>query len=203
MNLIWYSGSMRKLVLASFSPRRKSLLELLGIPFTIDPSMRAEVVDKAMEPEDVAKELSLQKAQDVASKYTDAVILGADSIVVLGKTIFGKPKNRKQAQEMLQRLQGTTHQIITGVTLLDTKIKGTKTFSSISTVTLRPMREEEIAWYVATGEPMDKAGSYAVQGKGGIFVKEINGDYFGIVGLPLFQLVQELPSFGISVFTLE
>lgn len=194
---------MRTLVLASSSPRRKLLLELLGMPFLIDPSTRAEVVDGAKEPEGVARELSLQKAQDVAPKYPDAVILGADSIVVLGKTIFGKPKDRRQAQEMLQKLQGTTHQIITGVTLFDTKTKRTKTIASISTVTLRTMVEEEIAWYVKTGEPMDKAGSYAVQGKGGIFVKEIHGDYFGIVGLPLYQLVQELPSFGIAVFTRE
>ena len=194
---------MVKFVLASGSPRRKELLEQLGLEFEISSAHGEEIITKTF-PSDIVEELSRQKANEVAGRYADTckndtcVIIGADTIVAFGNEIMGKPKDYKAATAMLTKLQGTVHQVYTGVTLVVTE-GGTEkqapqiiTFHEKTDVCMYPMTPEQIAAYVATGEPMDKAGAYAIQGKCAIYIKEIHGEYNNVVGLPVARLMQEL-----------
>ena len=194
---------MIKYILASGSPRRWELLEQAGISFEISQAQGEEITAKQA-PADIVEELSYQKADEVAERYLEkykndtVVIIGADTIVAAGNEIMGKPKNEADAAAMLAKLQGDTHQVYTGVTLiLLEKGQGKRereviTFHEKTDVHMYPMTSEQIAAYVATGEPMDKAGSYAIQGKCAIYIKGINGDYNNVVGLPVARLVHEL-----------
>lgn len=194
---------MIKYILASGSPRRWELLEQAGICFEISQAQGEEITAKQA-PADIVEELSYQKADEVAERYLEkykndtVVIIGADTIVAAGNEIMGKPKNEADAAAMLAKLQGDTHQVYTGVTLiLLEKGQGKRereviTFHEKTDVHMYPMTSEQIAAYVATGEPMDKAGSYAIQGKCAIYIKGINGDYNNVVGLPVARLVHEL-----------
>ncbi len=190
---------MRKIVLASSSPRRKDLLEHIGLSFDIVSSdfNESSVVEKT--PKKTVEKLSLEKAMAIAPKYKDAVIIGADTIVVLKDKILGKPKDKKDAKHTLKMLSGTTHSIITAFTLIDTKTGRTITRSVASRVTMRKISDKQIDNYIKTGEPMDKAGSYAVQGYGSLLIERIEGNYFGIVGLPLNILRNELYKMGIKI----
>ncbi|MBM7701363.1 Maf family protein [Metabacillus iocasae] len=182
------------LILASGSPRRKELLEQVNVPFTVHVSKVEEVIDPSHTPSEAVMSLALQKAKDVAESYSDALVLGADTVVVQHNSILGKPKDEQQAKEMLRMLSGQTHQVLTGVALVQNE--QIITFYEQTDVTFYPLKEEEIARYVQSGEPMDKAGSYGIQGLGAIFVKEIKGDYFSVVGLPLSRTVRELEKIG-------
>lgn len=194
---------MIKYVLASGSPRRWELLEQAGISFEISKAQGEEIYSKEA-PADIVEELSHQKADEVAErylkKYTNdtVVIIGADTIVAYGNDIMGKPKSAADAAAMLTRLQGNTHQVYTGVTLIvldkgqEKRGQQTVTFHEKTDVHMYPMTSEQIAAYVATGEPMDKAGAYAIQGKCAIYIKGINGDYNNVVGLPVARLMHEL-----------
>lgn len=180
-----------KLILASASPRRKELLEKTGFPFEIQPAKGEERITQKS-PAAVVKELSLQKAAEVAAKQEEAcIVLGADTIVAKGDCIMGKPKDAADAERMLEEISGSTHQVYTGVTLLCTG-KEPITFAEKTEVTLYPMTKGEIQRYIATGEPMDKAGAYGIQGDFAVFVKEIRGDYYNVVGLPIGRVYQEL-----------
>ncbi len=184
-------------ILASASPRRRELLERLGIEFQVIPAKREEKITKTR-PEEVVMELARQKAAEVAEGFFDApylqVILGADTVVSFQGQILGKPKDEDDAFRMLSLLSGQTHQVYTGVTVI--LGSGGKfhmhTFYECTDVTMYPMSSEEIRRYIATKDPMDKAGSYGIQSLGGIYVKEIRGDYNNVVGLPLARLYQEL-----------
>lgn len=183
-----------RIVLASASPRRKELLGMLGLEFEIMVSDVEEVVTETT-PNRVVEQLSQQKAEDIFKRLEgDVLVIGADTVVSLDGNILGKPKNEADAVEMLERLQDNEHRVFTGVTLIGRK-EGKEfrnTFSEGTVVKFYPMTEEEIQWYVSTKEPMDKAGSYGIQGFGARFVECIHGDYNNVVGLPIARLYQEM-----------
>lgn len=188
---------MKPLILASASPRRRELLAQIGLSFTVQPASGEEII-KSTIPSEVVQELSCQKAREVAALQTDDVlVLGSDTVVALENEIMGKPKDEADAFRMLQALQGKTHTVYTGVTLLETGgEKRTRTFAASTAVTMYPMSEEEIRAYIQNGEPMDKAGAYAIQGRCAAFIKGISGDYNTVVGLPVSRIYQELKSFS-------
>lgn len=181
------------LILASQSPRRRELLEQIGIRFTVQPSTVVEKITKT-DPREVVLELARQKAEDVADTVREGTVLGADTIVVLDGRIMGKPADREQAEEMLGSLQGRTHSVFTGVALIRKTAGEEKTlqFAEETKVTMYPMSKEEIRRYVDTGEPMDKAGAYGIQGRCAAFIERIAGDYNNVVGLPAARIYQEL-----------
>ena len=179
-----------RIVLASASPRRRELLEQAGIDFEILIGSTRECITKE-EPGEIVEELSLAKAKGVAEAVTgDAVIIGADTIVAKGN------KDAEDAHQMLAMLQGEKHQVYTGVTLLQKKgdERIIRSFHERTDVFMTSMSDQEIEAYIATGEPFDKAGSYGIQGRAGIFVERIEGDYYNVVGLPISRLCRELKS---------
>ncbi|HHW07708.1 MAG TPA: septum formation inhibitor Maf [Clostridia bacterium] len=188
-----------RLILASASPRRKMLLETLGIPFAVQASQAEEKVDQALPPEEVARQLALLKAQDVAGEVKDALVIGADTIVVLDGAVLGKPSSPQEAKDMLRRLSERRHEVITGLALVDTINGAIDLCHETTAVWFRRLEEEEIDWYVATGEPLDKAGAYGIQGKGSILVERIDGCYFNVVGLPLTRLYLMLRAKGVKL----
>lgn len=190
---------MRNIILASASPRRKKLLKQLGIEFTIDASNIDEKLNPRYRPRKQIESLSLQKAQAVAPNYDDAVIIAADTMVALGDEMLGKPKDKKEAARMLRKLSGTQHVIITAFTVIDSKTKKVVTKSVETKVFFKKLSPKEIRQYIETKEPIDKAGAYAIQEKGALFIEKIEGDYFGAVGLPLFLLGKELKRFDIEI----
>lgn len=198
----------KHLILASNSPRRKELLKQAGFIFTVIPSNVEETITKT-EPKEIVKELSNQKAENVFENLEEnfsanSLVLGADTVVAFENPegtfqILGKPKDKEEAFNMLNKLQGSTHFVYTGVTLIwqeDGKVQK-ESFAVETKVTFYPMTEEEIKSYIETGEPMDKAGAYGIQGKGAVYVKEIAGDYNNVVGLPLSELYQKTKQFDI------
>lgn len=184
------------LILASASPRRQELLTQIGLPFEVCPSEWEEVTDKEL-PEEVVQELSYHKAMEVYERNVTeegTVVIGADTIVACGGQILGKPGTRERAEEMLGKLQGGTHQVYTGVAFVWKEKGRTETagFYECTDVRVYPMTEEEIRCYVETGEPMDKAGAYGIQGGFAAFIQGICGDYNNVVGLPVGRVYQEL-----------
>ena len=174
------------LILASASPRRSMLLSQLGLNPRVIPSEVEEVIAAHLTPPEVVESLSHLKASDVASHHPEAdIVLGADTIVVLHGEILGKPKDREDAIRMLTGLAGTWHQVYTGYTLIAPKVGRTETGHATTEVRIRDLSRAEIEAYVDTGEPMDKAGSYAIQGLGSMLVAEIRGEYTNVVGLPI------------------
>jgi septum formation protein len=186
---------MSKLILASASPRRKELLEQINVAFQVSVSDVEEVMEGLTRPEDIVVSLALQKAQDVARKFPHDAVLGADTIVTYGGSVLGKPKTKEEAYEMLRTLSGRTHEVFTGVAILckDEQLS----FFERTEVTFYELSDEEIRAYIESGEPMDKAGSYGIQGLGAMFVQKINGDYFSVVGLPIAKVYRELKQIGI------
>ena len=193
---------MYQCILASGSPRRKEILEQCGIAFRIEKSDADEVITKTR-PSDVVMELSEVKALEVAErvKETECIIIGADTIVANGEAILGKPKDETEACVMINSLQGHEHSVYTGVTLVIRR--GGKqdviTFYEETKVEIIAMSEDEIKDYVKSGEPMDKAGAYAIQGLFAGNVKGIRGDYYNVVGLPICAILQELRKAGIDL----
>lgn len=179
------------IILASKSPRRKELLSLCGIEFSVMPTEADETLPENISPAEAVEHLSRIKAEPL--KNENGIIIGADTVVAIDDIILGKPRDEKDAFDMLKALSGKTHFVYTGVTI----IKGEKsvTFSEKTEVEFFPLSDEEIADYVKTGEPLDKAGAYGIQGKGALLVKKINGDYNNVVGLPVSRLSRELKNF--------
>lgn len=206
---------MSQIILASGSPRRKELLEQIGIEFEVCPAKGEEIITSSI-PEDVVMELSRQKAEEVGAMVfayneknkelttpQDILVIGADTVVAYDGKILGKPKDEEDAKGALRMLSGKMHNVYTGVTcvLIDKSGRtGEHTFYEKTDVTMYSMTEEEIDRYVASKEPMDKAGSYAIQGKCAIHIKEIKGDYYNVVGLPIGRLYQELLGIGINIY---
>lgn len=184
---------MRKIILASQSPRRQELLRQIGLEFTCMPSCKEERTTKT-EPSEVVVDLARQKAEDIASQLQNQWILAADTAVVCEKRILGKPKDAKHAKQMLLMLQGKRHQVYTGVCLIN-QVTGEKLcFSECTSIEIYPMNEQEILDYIGTGEPFDKAGAYAIQGRFAAYIKGIEGDYYNVVGLPVARVYQVLKS---------
>lgn len=180
-----------QIILASASPRRRELLAQIGLEFTVIPSKGEEVITKKI-PHEVVMELSQQKAREIAAGAgKGSLIIGADTIVVYREEIMGKPKDVQDAVRMITELAGHTHEVYTGVTIID-EAGAENTFYECTKVHMYPASTEEIAAYVATGEPMDKAGAYAIQGYGSRFISGIEGDYHNVVGLPVGRLYQEI-----------
>lgn len=184
---------MTRIILASKSPRRRELMELLHIPFEVIVSDIDEQIDYTNDLVKEIEKLSFRKAQAVFKDHSDALVIGSDTIVKIGNDVLGKPKNIEDAKAMLKELSDNTHQVVTGVTILY-KDKA-ETFSSVADVTFYPLSDEEIDAYIATNEPMDKAGSYAIQGDAAKFIRSIRGDYYTIVGLPIAELYHRLKKY--------
>lgn len=195
---------MSKIFLASASPRRKELLAKAGISFTVIPAA-GEEKRTSEDPGEAVQQLARDKAEWVAQSLAECeegtLVIGSDTIVVFENRILGKPKDRRDAAETLEKLQGNTHQVYTGVTVLERKAGKwvEHTFFESTDVTFYPVSREEIQDYIATGEPMDKAGSYGIQGLFGIYVKGICGDYNNVVGLPVARLFHEMKKSGINL----
>ncbi len=182
---------LHTLILASTSPRRKDLLSQIGLNFTIVASDYEEDMTLPLSPTELTMHLSKEKALAVAKNYSEAIIIGADTVVTIDGAVLGKAHTKEDAQRMLSRLSGKTHQVVTGLTVIipaadsPTKEQIIENVASISNVTFKPLAAEEIDWYIQTGEPLEKAGAYGIQGLGALFVEKIEGSYSGIVGLPL------------------
>ena len=195
---------MSKINLASDSPRGKDLLAKAGISFTVIPAA-GEEKRTSENPGEAVQQLARDKAEWVAQSLAECeegtLVIGSDTIVVFENRILGKPKDRRDAAETLEKLQGNTHQVYTGVTVLERKAGKwvEHTFFESTDVTFYPVSREEIQDYIATGEPMDKAGSYGIQGLFGIYVKGICGDYNNVVGLPVARLFHEMKKSGINL----
>lgn len=181
---------MRELILASNSPRRKELLSLAGFTYTCYASDVDETFDERINVGEAAQQIALKKAQAAQPKYPDALIISADTIVVLDDTKLGKPQNRADAKKMLMQLSGKTHRVISAVAILDKE--EAETFYVESRVTFYPLSDEMIETYLDSNEYSDKAGAYGIQGKACIFVEKIDGDYYNIVGLPIAKVYQKL-----------
>jgi len=190
---------MRKIILASKSPRRKALLKNIGLKFAVEVSDVKEKIDVNINPRKIAENLSLEKARKIAIKHRNALIIAADTFVVYKNKIIGKPKTEKNARKMLKLLSGEQHLVITGFTIIDTKSGKTVTKSDETKVYLKKMTRDEIDAYIKTKEPLDKAGAYAAQEKGGLFVEKIEGDFLNVVGLPIFKLTSELKKFNVKI----
>ena len=182
-----------ELILASASPRRKELLEKIGLPFTVQPAKGEERITQKS-PAAVVMELSRQKAEEIAAAQTgDCIIIGADTVVAKGEKIMGKPKDAADAKQMLRSIADDCHQVYTGVTLIRTGAHPQSvTFQEKTDVFLYPISDAEADAYIASGDPMDKAGAYGIQGDFAIYVKRIVGDYYNVVGLPIGRVYQEL-----------
>jgi MAF protein len=189
---------MKPIVLASASPRRKELLNQARIPFIVKPSgLDEESVKFDGSPAGKAERLAFLKAEDIAKTLKEGLVLGADTIVVMDDMIFGKPSNRDEAFSMLSQLRGREHSVITGVALIDAGSGRTETDSETTKVKFAQLSNTDIDYYINTGEPEGKAGAYAVQGLGALFVEGINGCYSNVVGLPLMKLRRMLEDFGV------
>lgn len=187
---------MKKIILASASPRRKELLEQIGLEFKIVQSSAEEVITR-QDPGAAVEELSRRKAEDVASGISEGIVIGADTIVYHDGRIMGKPVDRAHAKQMLQSIQGSAHSVFTGVTVL-IKESGSctaHTFFKETKVRVYPMTEKEIERYLDTKEPMDKAGAYGIQGRFAAWIEGIEGDYNAVVGLPVAALWQVLKQY--------
>jgi len=178
---------MRPVVLASGSPRRRELLGQMGIEdFEVLPAQGEETAPEGLAPDALVARLALQKAREVAALRPEATVIGADTVVALDGQVLGKPSDEEEAREMLSALSGRRHQVYTGMAVLS----GGQAFTHVecTQVEFRPLTEEEIAAYVATGESMDKAGAYGIQGRACVFIRGIQGDYYNVVGLPVCAL---------------
>ena len=200
---------MEKIILASSSPRRRELMAQAGFAFEVLVSEADETIETET-PGEMVEVLSERKAAAVAEEIKrqgfaeeSVLLVGADTMVAIDGKKLGKPKDEKGAEEMLEELSGRTHQVYTGVTLIRLKkaengsiLQESRTFSEVTDVSFYPLTKEEIRSYIATGDPMDKAGAYGIQGKAAVFVKEIKGDYNNVVGLPIARLYQELKNWS-------
>jgi len=187
-----------KIILASQSPRRRELLERMGLErFEIRPAAGEENASPHLSPAQLVEELSRQKAQEVAlTAAAQDIIIAADTVVAADDRVLGKPHNREDAMDMLRFLSGRTHTVYTGITVR--RGKQVLTQHEATQVVFRPLTDREIAAYVDTGEPMDKAGAYGIQGRGCVLVEGIRGDYYNVMGLPVCRLALMLRQFGVD-----
>ena len=187
---------MKPIILASASPRREELLKKLKLEFTVDPSNYEEDLTLPLLPHKLAQFLSRKKAEEVGNRYSNHLIIGADTLVILGGEVLGKPKDKAEARSMLEKLSGSTHSVITGFTIIDTEINKRHSDSVETQVTFKKLTQKQINDYLETNDSLDKAGAYAIQEKGDEFVEKINGDYDNVVGLPIKEVKKVLKHLG-------
>ena len=181
---------MKQLILASASPRRREILDLLGIAYTVCPAESEAEADLSLSAEEAILQVARSKAEEVARRFPNECVLGADTAVVIDGVILGKPQDEEDAKAMLRRMSGRTHHVITAVWVCGDGFD--RGFADVAEVMFYPMSEKDIDDYVGTGEPMDKAGSYGVQGYGARYVRGINGDFYTVMGLPAGRLYRFL-----------
>ena len=175
-----------KIVLASQSPRRVELLKEISSQFEVAPSSIEEVLDPGLRPEENAQNLARAKAESIAPNFPDCWVIGADTLVTLDHQIFGKPEDEEDAKQILKKLSGREHTVVTGICVVGPEKSLDK--AVVSQIKIKPLTDQEIEDYIATGEPMDKAGAYAIQGKGNFMVRSFSGSKNNIIGLPLDEL---------------
>jgi septum formation protein len=190
---------MQEIILASASPRRELLLRQIGLEFRVVPSQVEEIVDPGLKSSELVLQLADLKARSVARRYPSAVVLGADTVVCCAGQLLGKPQDRDDAVQMLQLLSGRVHDVVTGVVLRQESTGLVRSEAVTTKVRFRSLNETEIAGYLATGEPFDKAGAYGIQGYGALLVESIQGCYFNVVGLPLSKLPGMFRDFGVEL----
>jgi len=186
-----------RIILASASPRRAALLEQIGVEFSIQPADIDESVRDGETAQALVQRLAQAKADAVANNAVDALVIGSDTVVTLDDAIFGKPRDQAHAAAMLQQLSGRTHRVYSAVAIVAGDRQANRVSSS--DVTMQPLRPEHISAYWASGEPRDKAGGYAIQGLGAVFVQHLAGSYSGVMGLPLYETARLLIEFGVNV----
>lgn len=180
----------KDIILASNSARREELLHDVGIRFSIHSECCEEVFDNTISKEAAIEKIAFTKANAVFQKFPQSIVIGADTMVCLDGEMLGKPKNEEDAYRMLSSLSGKTHEVVTGVSILSSEAQCS--FYDKTLVTFYELNDDILQWYIETKEPFDKAGAYGIQGKGKLFVKEIHGDYYNVMGLPIARLYREL-----------
>lgn len=184
------------LVLASASVSKCNILRSLGLRVIIDPANIDEVIEQGLQPEEIVQSLAKQKSQSVAIRHPGAIVIGADTLVHKDGNMIGKPRNRNHARDILNDLSGSTHSILTGLSLVDPATKKPSTRVCCTKVTFRELSNQTVERYLQTGEPMGKAGGYALQGMGALLIEKINGEYSNVLGLPIQTLVDGLGDIG-------
>lgn len=189
---------MKPIVLVSSSPRRRELLERAGLEFTVDEAdIEENQIDDA-DPAELAKSISMAKALAAAPRHPGSILIAADTLGWLDGQILGKPRNKEDARRMLEAMSGRCHRVITGFTIIDTNTGRAVSKTVETAVHFKTISKGDIDKYIATGEPLDKAGGYAIQGAGGMFVDRIEGDYYNVVGLPVNALAKALKTYNIE-----
>ena len=172
---------------------------MIGLKFMVEPSNYNEDIRSGAEPHEIARRISLEKARVIASKHKNSIVIAADTFIVFGGQILGKPHTENEARKMLETINGTSHSVITGFSMIDTGKNKTLSKSVETKIYIRKLTLAEIDAYVKSKEPLDKAGAYAIQGLGAVFVEKIEGDYFNVIGLPLSALMEALKEFGVRI----
>lgn len=195
----------QKIILASTSPRRKELAQTMGLDFEIVPSNYEEDMlgNKKLAPKEMVKMFAFGKANDVAKKLKEGIVIGVDTIGFFEGKKLGKPKSEKEAFDMIKSFSGKSVKAHSGICLIDVKNGKIIRDYEITDVKFRKLSEEEIKRYISTGEPMDKAGAFAIQGLGSIFIKKINGCYFNVMGFPIYNIYKNLSKLGVNIFEYE
>ena len=181
-----------KIILASQSPRRAEILRMIGVSFKIESSNIHEEINQKIKQNEIPINLSKAKAEKISHKYPDKIIIGADTVVVFNKKIFGKPKDKNESKKMLKALSGNCHEVITGVTIMNEKLGVIKTFSETTKVFVQKIPTKQIEFYVNNYNTLDKAGSYGIQEWFSVWIKKINGCYYNVMGLPVSKLYRHL-----------
>ena len=184
-----------KIILASKSPRRAKILKMMKVNFKVAPSKIIEEINPKIEQNDIAINLSKAKAETISHRYPNDIIIGADTIVVLNKEIFGKPKNINESKKMLKALSGNSHKVITGVTIMNKKLGILKTFSEMTEVFVREIPTKKIEYYLRNFNTLDKAGGYGIQEWFSVWIEKINGCYYNVMGLPVSKFYKHLVEF--------
>lgn len=196
---VWLARIMKTIILASASPRRKELLERIGLRFKVEASDYEEDLNTKLKPHELARFLSFKKAEAVANKHKKALVIGADTFVVFKGKLLGKQSSRVEIKKTLKAMSGNSHSVITGFTIIDTENNKRVSKAVETKIYFKKLTLKEIDAYIKSGEPQDKAGAYAIQGLGSVLVKRIEGDYFNVMGLPLSALAESLKRFGVYV----
>jgi len=181
-----------KIILASESPRRAEILRMIGVNFEVESSNIYEIINQKIEQNEIAINISKAKAEKISHKYPDKIIIGADTVVVFNKKIFGKPKDKNESKKMLKALSGNCHEVITGVTIMNENLGIVKTFSETTKVFVQKIPTKQIEFYVDNYNTLDKAGSYGIQEWFSVWIKKINGCYYNVMGMPVSKLYRHL-----------
>jgi septum formation protein len=193
----------KKIILASTSPRRRELAKAMGLDFEVVPSSYEEDMTMKLKPQKLVMTLAYGKAVDVAKKYKEGIVIGIDTVVVYKNKVLGKPKTKEKSYSMLKMLSNKTHEVYSGLAVIDCATKKTIKDFEVTKVYFNKLTEKEIKSYIRTGQSLDKAGAYGVQDLSCIFVKRIDGCYFNIMGFPIFKLYSKLQKFGVDIFEYE